>query len=41
MPFLVTRVGEISSGQGVKVFDTSGKVIEFAQSSYDHSGEMS
>ena len=39
LPFAVARIGTISSGQGVKMFDTSGQVIEFEKSSYDHSGE--
>lgn len=39
MPFPVKRIGTISSGQGVKVFDTEGQVIEFDKTSYDHSGE--
>ncbi len=39
LPFPVTQIGEIISGQGVKVFDTDGQVIEFDQTSYDHSGE--
>ena len=39
LPFTVMRIGTISSGQGVKMFDTSGQVIEFEKSSYDHSGE--
>ena len=39
LPFPVSRIGTINSGQGVKVFDTSGEVIEFDKTSYDHSGE--
>jgi thiamine-monophosphate kinase len=39
MSFPVKRIGTISSGQGVKVFDTDGQVIEFNKTSYDHSGE--
>lgn len=34
-----TRIGAISSGQGVKVFDRDGQLIEFEKTSYDHSGE--
>lgn len=41
LPFEVTRIGKINSGQGVKVFDTDGQLIEFEQTSYDHSGESS
>ncbi len=39
MSFSVKRIGTISGGQGVKVFDTDGQVIEFNKTSYDHSGE--
>lgn len=41
LPFPVTRIGTISSGQGVKVFDRDGELIEFDKTSYDHSGEKS
>lgn len=36
-----TRIGTITSGQCVKVFDRDGQLIEFEKSSYDHSGESS
>ena len=36
-----TRIGTISSGQGVKVFDRDDQLIEFEKTSYDHSGENS
>lgn len=36
-----TRIGTINSGQGVKVFDRDGQLIEFEKTSYDHSGENS
>ncbi len=35
----ITRIGTINSGQGVKVFDRDGQLIEFEKTSYDHSGE--
>ena len=35
----ITRIGTIKSGQSVKVFDTSGQVVEFKKTAYDHSGE--
>ena len=41
LPFAVNRIGTITSGQGVKVFDSSEHVIEFEKTSYDHSGENS
>lgn len=34
-------IGTINRGQGVKVFDRDGQLIEFKQTSYDHSGESS
>jgi len=37
--FPVTQIGEIKTGEGVKVFDNSGKAIEFEKTSYEHSGE--
>ena len=39
MPFGVSRIGTINSGQSVKVFDTDGQVLEFDKTSYDHAGE--
>lgn len=36
-----TRIGTITSEQGVKVFDRDGQVIDFEKTSYDHSGENS
>jgi thiamine-monophosphate kinase len=36
-----TRICTITSGQGVKVFDRDGQLIEFEKSSYDHSGDNS
>ena len=39
MPFGLTRIGTINSGQRVKVFDTDGQVLEFDKTSYDHFGE--
>ena len=39
--FNISQVGEIVEGEGVKVFDTKGEVMEFKNKSYDHSGERS
>lgn len=41
LPFSVTRIGTVNSGQGVKVFDKDGQLIEFGKTGYDHSGESS
>ncbi|MEM9277685.1 MAG: thiamine-phosphate kinase [Pseudomonadota bacterium] len=35
--FPVTRIGTISQGAGVTVFDKDGSIIEFEKTSYDHS----
>lgn len=36
LPFSVTRIGEISTGQGVFVFDADGSEMEFKNRSYSH-----
>jgi len=35
----ISKIGQITSGGPVKVFDTGGEVVEFAKKSYDHCGE--
>ena len=38
LPFAVTPVGQMEAGQGVRVFDRDGRILEFQSKGYDHSG---
>jgi len=35
----ISRIGQITNGAGIKVFDTTGELVEFEKTSYDHCGE--
>ncbi len=38
LPFALTCIGEMRAGQGVRVFDSTGHILEVASKGYDHSG---
>ncbi len=38
LPFPITRIGEITSGEGVQLLDESNKLIKLEKTSYDHFG---